>query len=444
MEQLFTDFKGATAEEWKARLEKDLKGITFDQLSVTDRNGIAIHPFYTGEDQVATHVPLTSEPDWSICSEIVVTDAAMANKQALDELSNGASGLHFIIDAIVPVAVLLKDIELPYIFTSFRLSARTTGFAQQLMAYIAAQGLQPENLGCAICYDFVGDFIKTGSWAESFEKDADRFLSLITATKGLHNTCIDATLFQNAGVNSAYELACALAQVNEYCNLINTRGAVKDLTNIHIALATDTSFFEQIAKLRALRKLLPIIFEQYGVAPALHLQVTTSNVYRSPYDSYSNLLRDSIAGMAAVIGGCNSLYIPPFDETVKEEHNFSRRMSRNQQLIFKEESYLDKVADIAAGSYYLDNLTEQLATRAWQYFKEIEAEGGLISTFEKGTISETIEMQARQLVQAYKEGKRVLIGVNKFINANDAPQPPVPQTHTVKGIKQLFLANEIL
>lgn len=443
MEQLFTDFKGAAAE-WKARLEKDLKGITFDQLSVTDRNGILIHPFYTSEDQPATSAPIMSEPDWSICSKIVVTDPAGANKQALAELSNGASGLYFVIGSVVDVAGLLKDIELPYIFTYFRLKAGAIGFAQQLREYIAVQGWQSDNLDCHICYDFVGDFIKTGSWSESYEKDTSLFLSFLTGTKGLQNICIDATLFQNAGANSSYELACVLSQVNEYCNLINAQGSINAVTRINIALATDTAFFEQIAKLRALRKLLPLVFEQYGIAPAIHLQVTTSNVYRSPYDSYSNLLRDSIAGMAAVIGGCNSLYIPPFDETVKEEHDFSRRMSRNQQLIFKEESYLDKVADIAAGSYYLETLTEQLAEQSWQYFKAIEAEGGLIAAFEKGLIRETIARQASELVQEYKEGKRVLIGVNKFVNANDAPQPSTLQTQPGKGLKSLFLANEIL
>jgi methylmalonyl-CoA mutase len=72
MEKLFTDFNIADAHAWKARLEKDLKGVTFEQLSVTDRNGITIHPFYTNEDITETKKPVTTQPDWSICAVVKV------------------------------------------------------------------------------------------------------------------------------------------------------------------------------------------------------------------------------------------------------------------------------------------------------------------------------------------------------------------------------------
>jgi methylmalonyl-CoA mutase len=442
MEQLFTDFNIADAQAWKARLEKDLKGVTFEQLSVTDRNGITIHPFYTNEDITATKEPVTTQPDWSICAAVKVTDAKAANVQALTELNNGASGLYFYIEQDVDLSILLQDIELPYIYSCFVLNSNVVSFSEKLQQYISDKGWDASEMDLFLSYDFIGKYLQTGSWKDSQIEDIKSFLSFVG--KNVYNICVDATLFQNAGANTTYELAYALAMVNEYLHLLEEDNKMGSLKKINISLATDTSFFEQIAKLRAFRKLLPLIFEQYNISPAIHLHVETSNTYRSPFDSYSNLLRDTIAGMAGVIGGCDSLYIHPFNETLVEPTDFSRRMSRNQQLIFKEESYLDKVADAAAGSYYLETLTEQLAQQAWSSFKEIEKDGGLLAAFEKGIIQSTIAEQAQQLVRDYKDGKRVLIGVNKFVNAKDEPNPIQPKGSNTKGLKPLLLSDQIL
>jgi methylmalonyl-CoA mutase len=434
MEQLFTDFNIADAQAWKARLEKDLKGVTFEQLSVTDRNGITIHPFYTNEDITATKEPVTTQPDWSICASVNVADAKTANTQALAELNNGASGLCFDIEQDIDPSILLQDIELPYIYSCFRLGKNAATIAAKFEAYFRFREWNINEMNCFFCRDSICDFISSGEKTDIVHED---FLPS-------QQLCIDAAMYQNAGATTVYELACCLAQLNEYLNLREQSSQTSSIKKIQVTLATDTSFFEQIAKLRAFRKLLPLIFEQYHISPVIHLHIETSNTYRSPFDSYSNLLRDTIAGMAAVIGGCDSLYIRPFNETLEEPTDFSRRMSRNQQLIFKEESYLDKVADAAAGSYYLETLTEQIAEQAWNSFKEIEHAGGLLAAFEKEIIQSKITQQVQKLIQEYKEGKRVLIGVNKFVNAKDEPQPAVPKQPVGKGLKPLLLANEIL
>jgi methylmalonyl-CoA mutase len=434
MEKLFTGFDPANAAAWKARLEKDLKGVTFEQLSVTDRNGIVIHPFYTAEDITATKAPVTTQPDWSICTKLVVTNAKAANTQALNDLNHGASGLCFVIEEIVDPAVLLQDIELPFIYSSFQLTNKTLSFEAALIDYCDTKGWNTATMDCFICYDTIADYLKTG------DRDGDSFIP----GHAPQQICVDATQLQNAGAASTYELACTLSQLNEYLHLHEEKDALDAVKKLHISLSTDTSFFEQIAKLRALRTLVPLVLNEYNISPVLHLHIETANTYRSSFDSYSNLLRDTIAGMAAVIGGCNSLYIHPFDETLREPTDFSMRMSRNQQLIFKEESYLNKVADAAAGSYYLETLTEQIAEQAWVLFKEIETEGGLLASFDKDIIQKKINEQAAQLVQEYKDGKRVLIGVNKFVDAKDQPKPSILKQATGKGLKPLFLAEEII
>ncbi|KAA5536281.1 hypothetical protein F0919_01030 [Taibaiella lutea] len=436
MKHLFNEFNPASASEWKVRLEKDLKGITFEELSVKDRNGITIHPFYTSEDVNVEYSVVTSNPDWSICEQIVTEDASVANKQALEALNNGASGISFIIKNDVEIAALLQNIELPYIYCNFKINNSET-FLTKFQDYLQSKNWK---LNCFISNDFVGNYLETNEWNK--EPETNAFLSTFETTKQLS---IDASLFQNAGCNSVTELAYALAQINEYLNILNENNKVSLLQKVHISIATDTNFYEQIAKLRALKNVLHLLLEQYGLKNIpVHLHVETSNVYRSPFDSYSNLLRDTLAGMAGVLGSCDSLYIHPFDETLRTSTDFSKRMSRNQQLIFKEESYLDKVADIAAGSYYLETLTAQLSEKAWSSFKGVEANGGLIAIFENGDLKKTIETQAQQLIQEYKEGKRILIGVNKFINATDSPKPLVVENHNAKGIQRILLSSEIL
>lgn len=434
MEKLFTGFDHANAADWKARLEKDLKGITFEQLSVTDRNGITIHPFYTAEDITGTKAPVTTEADWSICTKIVVRDAKAANTQALHDLNHGASGICFVLVETVDPATLLQDVELPFIYASFQLNDYTPDFESMLLDYCTDKGWDLASMNCFIWNDTLADYLRTG------HNDRNNFVTGYAPQQ----ICVDATQFQNAGANTTFELACTLAQLNEYLDIYEDKDALDAVKKLQVCLSTDTSFFEQIAKLRALRKLVPLVLDQYNISPTLHLHIETANTYRSSFDSYSNLLRDTIAGMAAVIGGCNSLYIHPFDETLKEPTDFSLRMSRNQQLIFKEESYLNKVADAAAGSYYLETLTDQIAEQAWDLFKEMEAKGGLLASFDKGMIQQNIKAQADQLIREYKDGKRVLIGVNKFVDARDQPRATVPKHDSDKGLKPLFLAEEII
>lgn len=439
MKHLFNDFEPTSAEDWKTRLEKDLKGITFDALSVKDRNDITIKPFYTKEDNGDFNTTINKESGWSICEQIIVEDAAIANKQALEALNNGASGLCFIIKKDFEATTLLQGIELPYIYCSFEIN-QYPPFAEKIKGYLEAKNWDLNTLQCFINNDFIANYLHIGNNPD-LGNDVKNALRLFDLTQQLS---IDVSLFQNAGTNSTSELGYALAQINEHLTLLNENNKLHQLRKIQVTIATDTNFYEQIAKLRAFRNIVQLLLEQYDLNVLLHLHVETSNVYRSTFDSYSNLLRDTLAGMAGVLGNCDSLYIHTFDETLGAATDFSKRMSRNQQLIFKEESYLDKVADVAAGSYYLEQLTAQLSQKAWDIFKQTEADGGLIASFERGILKQEIEKQAQQLILEYKEGKRVLIGVNKFPNANDAPKQTIKPSESSKGIQPILLSNEIL
>jgi len=439
MNALFEDFSASNAATWKERLSKDLKGITFADLSVTDRNGINIHPFYTSEDELKTNTAIFDHKDWTICAAVKVLDEKMANKKALNELQNGAAGLCFDINSRVDFSVLLEEIQLAYIYTQFNVYSDIDLFLSDWKEFLAAQNMDIEALDCTINFDPFATLLKGG--AELSEGIKNDFINLFAVTKSIS---VDAFIYQNAGANSAYQLACCIAQLNEQLHWLDKSGKLIALKKVSIIHSAGTDFFEEIAKLRALQILISNVMAQYNINPKVTLHIETSDTYRSAFDSYSNLLRDTVAGMAAVLGGCTSLLIHPFDQSINEAGEFNSRMSRNQQLIFKEESYLGQIADASAGSFYLEKLTEQLAEIAWASFQQIENDGGLVASFEKGIIKETIEIQAAQWVQEYKEGKRVLIGVNKYVNAKDEPKAQKQKEPNNKGLDIINLTEEII
>ena len=432
MNALFEEFSSSNAAAWKERLVKDLKGIGFEDLSVQDRNGNTIHPFYTSEDKTDIQQSIFSHKDWVICTQIKVDNEAAANQQALQELAHGATGLCFILKQSVDLAALLAQIEIEHIHTRFTLSSEALGFYADWQQYLHSQNKQ--SLSTTIIFDPIAQAVQSNST-----------ISESKSTWLQHTTdciAIDARIFQNAGANSAYQLACTLAQLNEYLFWLQENEQLNAIQKVDISLAVGTDFFEEIAKCRALQLCTNNLLAAYQLNAQVQLHIETSDIYRSPFDAYSNLLRDTIAGMAAVLGGCNSLFIHPFDQSKQGGSALSQRMSRNQQLIFKEEAYLNQIADAASGSFYLETLSEQIAEQAWSMFQAIEEKGGIIA--DQQNIQATITAQAAELIQAYKEGKRVLIGVNKYIDPKDAPSPVPEAQQASAGISPIYLTQAIV
>lgn len=446
MDKLFTGFKDIGPEEWKARMEKDLKGITFDQLTYKDRNGIDIAPFYARE-RPSDRPAIKNVPDWDICAQVrVAGDAVAANKKALQALSQGASGLHFYIREQVSPALLLQDIELPYIYTYFELAPEALGFAAELNVYLEAQGRPTADLSCYVGCDYLQHAWAGQATGDPAGKEAykERFLESFRNGSLPPMLAVDARPFQNAGATPVYELACTLGLVQEYLHQLEGAGLLSQLRKCQVSLCADTQFFEQIAKTRALRHLLSLLFDAYGLRIEVRLHAETSQVFLSPVDRYTNLLRNALAGMAAVLGGADSLYVHPFDGADGQGSEMGERLARNQQLIFKDEAYLDKVADIPAGSYYQEYLADQLASKAWALFQELESKGGILEAYRSGDLQRAIGEQAQDLLEEYRQGKRALIGVNKYPNPDEGPYeaPPIPAKGP--GLAPLHLARLLL
>lgn len=409
---LFDAFPATSKDQWIQQVIKDLKGGDFDTLlNYTSRDGITIHPFYTTEDlsRYTERKPLFAHTDWEVCEEIIVAanGEQNANKIALHALEHGATGLVFLVQSNVTLETLLRDIGIEYIQLRFVVQENITAFDAQLTTYISDKGLHATALNLVISYDPIHQLLTTGNWQETAART--NFLQHINDTKGTYNLCIDGTIYHNAGASPAYELACILAHANEYLQWSEGHAA-----RIEIAIAIGPDYFFEIAKLRALRKVWALLATTYNINAGLRIHAVTATRNLTLYDTHNNLLRTTTEAMAASIGGCDSLVVKPFDCFYNAPNAFSGRLARNIQLLLKAESYLDKVADVSAGSFFVEELTEQLAEKAWTLFQGIEAEGGFIAALDKEIIQNTIEESAAIQQQRFTEGKEVLVGTNKF------------------------------
>ncbi|MHB8261573.1 MAG: methylmalonyl-CoA mutase subunit beta [Bacteroidia bacterium] len=439
MNNLFSVFKPSTAQDWKNQIIKDLKGTDFEKLIWHHSNGLNIHPFYTSEDTKEKHNPLFTHKDWDVCEQITVSDEKNANAQAIKALQGGASGLSFYILKKIDTSILLKNISLEHIYTQFFISNDAIDILSDLKDYYGKANQHDNKLKCFVNIDPLCLFAFYGEWHNDEEKD-------LAAIKQLIHIPVNISLYHEAGANSITELAIGLAHTNEYFNYLSNQQL---LTNkvLHFTFSVGSDFFMEIAKFRAFRKLIALLQEEYKTNFKIHIHAQTTQLNKSNLDAYNNMLRSTTEAMSAVIGGCNSLCVLPYDETFSKASEFSSRIARNQQFILKEESYLNKVADMGAGSYYIEQLTDELAAKAWEEFKTIESKGGFIACLKSNYVQDTIKEQARELIKQFKEEKVVLVGVNKFQNAKEKPivnkANPITShvSHLISPIKPICLSD---
>ncbi len=191
-----------------------------------------------------------------------------------------------------------------------------------------------------------------------------------------------------------------------------------------------SNYFMEMAKLRAYRLLWANITNAYGLNDAnngkmkMHLTNATYNL--SVYDPYVNMLRTTTSSMSAILGGADSLTVLPFDVPYETPTAFAERIARNQQLVIKEESYFDKVGDPAAGSYYIESLTDSLIKAAWELFLEIQEKGGYLEAVKQGFIQEQIKESAQKRDMQIANRREIILGTNQYPNAGEQIKQNLP------------------
>lgn len=411
-EKLFTEFSPVSSKQWKQQIQFELKGADYNETLVwKSPEGIHVKPFYHADEPIENASVQTKASQFKIGQAIFVQDVDKTITRSLDNIARGAESLCFTItDAQTDVTRLLQSLPLDQINVHIQLSFLSEGFVQKINS--AAQN-HPGKVFVSL--DPIGHLAQDGNWMESPEKDNFEALRKISSSaQNISILGINAALYQNAGAEMVQQLAYSLAHANEYFYQLGAQNQP-----IVITVAVGSNYFFEIAKLRALRLLFKTLAQEYGHTAGCHILATPSKRNKTLYDYNVNMLRTTTECMSAILGGADTVTNLAYDALYHKDNEFGSRISRNQLLILKNESYFDKVNNPADGSYYIESLTAQLAEKALALFKEIEATGGFIKQLTDGTIQRKIQESAQEEQLAFDQGKEVLLGTNKYPNKAD-------------------------
>ena len=410
---LFSEFEAVSSKQWKQQIQYELKGADYNETLVWESpEGIKVKPFYHIDEFEVKLDSNAPEQAFTILQNIFVHDVKKSNQRALDSLHRGAESIRFTIEnKTVSIDDLMQNLPIKETTYYFHLPFLSIDFGSKISEYAAKHHAKFIMLN-----DPIGQLVKDGNWFESLESDIEK-LNTIAAASSVNFLSINAGIYQNAGANMVQQLAYTLAHVNEYFNRLPSFGGAGGGLTIEVAVGTN--YFFEIAKLRALRILFNTLAKEYHHNFDCNIIATPTKRNKTIYDYNVNMLRTTTECMSAIFGGANAVANLPYDALYHKDNEFGDRISRNQLLILKHESYFDKVNNPADGAYYIENLTEQLAEKALLLFKDIEANGGLISQLIEGTIQRKISESAQKEQDLFDSGKETLLGTNKYPNKND-------------------------
>lgn len=422
-----SEFNNTTKEEWLKQTTKDLKGKDFDETLVWKlQEGFKISPYYSSEDldetkvlQIQQSQKSKREVGWQNRGKITFSNEKDDNALIIKLIKSGVDAIEVDLShrkaSEISFVKLLHNIKLSETPIFFQTNEPEVVLAE-LQKFI---NYQPKG---GIRNDFVADYL-TGKISSIDNSTWESTKVILEKTRDYTNfstILIESHPFHEAGADFVQELAFTLNSAVLYIDKLTDLGVkIEDiLPKIEFSISIGTNYFFEIAKLRALRFLWNKILNTYSPHSPLGtrnctIHCQTSYFYDAAATPNTNMLRATTEAMSAVIGGCDSLTIHPYNEIFEETNDFTTRIAKNISVLLKEESYLDKTKDASSGSYYIESLTIQLAESAWNLFCEIEEKGGLLSTFESGFIRTEIDKSFEAKVSALQNGK-VMVGVNKF------------------------------
>ena len=438
---LAAEFPAASRDMWLKLVSGALKGAPFERRLVSKTyDGLAIEPLY-GRDAAARPVsgrkPGTS---WQVVARIELPDPADANSQALHDLENGATGLSLAFAGSIgaygygldagPTAVarLLRDIHLDAgIALDLQVDEKAQIVASALNDVLETRGTARGAVNVRFGFDPIG-IAATGGRAPPWSENGARFAQRIRALVGQGYkgpfAVADGRTIHNAGGSEAQELAFVIAVALAYLRVLETGGIpLEDARRmIYFRLAADADQFLTTAKFRALRKLWARIEKASGLSPQpVFVAAETAWRMMTKRDPFVNMLRSTVAVVAAGLGGADAITVLPHTAAIGLPDGFARRIARNTQLILLEESNLAKVADPAAGSGGFESLTSALSAAAWPLFQEIEKAGGPSLALKQGLIQAKVAAVRAEREKAIARRKDALTGTSEF---PDIAEPP--------------------
>jgi methylmalonyl-CoA mutase len=403
------DFPAPDIAVWRALVEKGLGGASFEErLVARTEDGIRIEPLYVRSDELPDaglpgHSPWirgtsASRRSWDIRTLCRLSDPIAANRAILADLEGGAT-------SILLDGTTLRPDDLAVVLD---------GVMPELAPVYLQQPQGEVPPGAIPLVDPIE------GWASG------RLPSPVLA--GLlpgSSIAINGAVFDSAGASDAEEIGLAIAALIDLARRLEDGGTPLDTVFDAMVLQVTTSvdFFAGIAKLRALRQLRARIAEQAGINRPPVVHALTSARMLARYDRCTNLLRNTIACAAAAMGGADAITVLPHDHASGPPDAFSARMARNIQNVLQEESGLALVTDPLGGSWYLEQLTQQLAQAAWKVLQRIEAAGGFVTACDQGLVDEILSRRREERARSVGTRTRPIVGVSQFPDPGDTAIP---------------------
>ncbi|WP_316519900.1 methylmalonyl-CoA mutase small subunit [Kitasatospora brasiliensis] len=459
---LAAEFPAAHREQWQQLVQGVLRksgaqpedGPAAEQALTTRlQDGLSARPLYTAEDTAADpgypgFPPFvrggrpqgSAVAGWDVRQRHADPDRRRANEAVLADLEHGVGSLWLELGgAGLPVDALpeaLTGVYLDLAAVALDAGAEFTAAAEQLFALYEQREVSPGDAAGNLGADPLGLRARTGS--------ADATDTLLAEATALAVRCaaeypnvraltVDALPYHEAGASPAQELGCSLATGVAYLRALTAAGLSVDaaLGQLEFRYAADADQFLTIAKFRAARRLWARIAEVSGAGAETSAQrqhAVTSRVMMTARDPWVNMLRTTVACLAAGVGGADAVTVLPFDSALGLPDAFARRIARNTQAILLEESHLARVIDPAGGSWYVEQLSEELAQAAWAWFQEIERAGGMRAALDSGLAEERIAATWAERSVRLAKRREPITGVSEFPHLDEQPlvREPAP------------------
>ncbi|MFI8931039.1 methylmalonyl-CoA mutase family protein [Streptomyces sp. NPDC053474] len=453
---LAADFPDATHEQWQRLVEgvlrksgKDVSGAAAEEaLSTALEDGLSTRPLYTARDAVADvghpgFAPFVrggsaagaAATGWDVRQRHATSDPGSTNEAVLADLENGVTSLWLALgpDAL-PVSGLERALDGVYLDlapVALDAGAAYEPAARAFLGLVDAAGVAKSAVRGTLGADPLGYEARTG---EELGADAAVELARLLGREygGLRALVVDALPYHEAGGSAAQELGASLATGVAYLRLLTDAGLSlqEACAQLEFRYAATADQFLTIAKLRAARQLWARVAEACGDAGAgaQRQHAVTSPVMMARRDPWVNMLRTTVASLAAGVGGADAVTVLPFDHALGQPDAFARRIARNTSTILLEESHLSRVIDPAGGSWYVERLTAELADAAWAFFQGIERAGGQAAALRSGLLGERLAATWAERSRKLAKRREPITGVSEFPHLGEKPveREPAP------------------
>ena len=456
---LFDEFPPTSTEAWEERIREDLGEADYGEVMLWHaEDDFTVRGYYRSEDleeidHLQPNRPSSGIPvGWKIRQDISTHDLPDAKAHIGQAVAGGVETLGLRLSAEGgrlrginiqsqdDLAFLLEDAIISGV--GFHIAA---GEHSPALAAMLANMAGTLPAGTTLGFDPVGNALRSGALSDRATSLA---LDMVKTNLGGRSLAVDAAVFHDAGASIVQETAFLLASFAEQLVLLIDKGAraVDVVAAMHVSVPISSSYFAEIARLRALRMLWPLVLQGFTSEAApdqIPIDAETSGRNMAALDPHMNLLRTTTEAASAAIGGADVVAVHPFDDAARTPNEFSYRLARSVQLILRHEAHLDKVVDPAAGSFYVEVLTDVIARRAWQLFKEVEAQGGLLRMMETGELQRMIAEKRSRRSKDLATGRRAIVGVNRYPDPVETapegpPEVPLKRSREHESIDPVF------